>query len=224
MAKQKIPAIESKAIEIIQQYPDGIRHSELLDAIIKALPNANINSVSGTIPQLPNRFPDKVIKPDWGLYLPFREDPTDQKAEESYTEPALSAETPQEDHYYKPFADFLVLDLEECQQAYPLGRNYLGSKWNTPDVIGTNKKKAGMRIAFSTEIISVEIKINLSSSEAIYGFGQAVAYKLFSNKCYLVLPKESFRQEQKRLIALCMAEGIVLVQRELDKRHFKLSE
>ncbi|MCS6876495.1 MAG: hypothetical protein NZ851_04105 [Aquificaceae bacterium] len=88
-----------------------------------------------------------------------------------------------------------------------LGNNKFGDKWGTPDVIGVYKLSAIARLQPPPEIVSAEIKVD--TSQLITAFGQACAYKLFSHKVYLVVPKQS--KDEGRLESLCYRFGIGLV-------------
>ena len=114
-----------------------------------------------------------------------------------------------EDQFYKPFAEWLVGELEECTKAIPLGGNLFGSKWGTPDVIGVREPRKSDIIKFATEIISAEVKLDVY--DLITAFGQACAYRLFSHKSYLVVPKASDQADLARLDALCRIFGIGLI-------------
>lgn len=100
-------------------------------------------------------------------------------------------------------------DLNEVVTAEPLGGSGLGSKWGTPDVVGIYKHLPHQKIRFELEIVTAEIKIDPQSS--VTAFGQAAAYRLFSTKSYVVMPKTITPAEQARLEALCMLFGIGLV-------------
>ncbi|MFY0541512.1 hypothetical protein [Nannocystis pusilla] len=77
-----------------------------------------------------------------------------------------------------------------------------------PDVIGVYKALPSDRIN-PHEIISAEIKIDPQAS--VVAFGQAVAYRLFSTKSYIVMPDTISKEDQGRLEALCMLFGVGLV-------------
>jgi len=125
--------------------------------------------------------------------------------------------TPREEEFYEPFASYLKNDLGECTEAIPLGGNYLGKKWGTPDVIGVYKPETRNVIKFPAELISAEIKIN--PSDPITAFGQAVAYRLFSSKVYLVEPNSMIREDQARIEALCILFGIGLILLDLNPQN-----
>jgi hypothetical protein len=90
-----------------------------------------------------------------------------------------------------------------------LGGNRFKDKWGTPDVIGKKESKRSDIIQAPVEIVSAEIKTE--TNQLITAFGQACAYKLFSHKCYLVIPKQSSQDEVARLDSLCQLFGIGLV-------------
>lgn len=74
------------------------------------------------------------------------------------------------------------------------------SKWATPDVIGVYKPLAKNHIKFDIEIVSAEIKID---QQAVIALGQAVAYRLFSAKTYIAMPKTITEEDKERLESLC---------------------
>ena len=82
-------------------------------------------------------------------------------------------------------------------------------KWGTPDVIGKRESKRSDIIQAPVEIVSAEIKPEVS--QLVTAFGQACAYCLFSHKSYLVVPKQAPQDEIARLDSLCQVFGIGLV-------------
>ena len=64
-------------------------------------------------------------------------------------------------------------------------------------------------IQAATEIVSGEIK--LDSAGLITAFGQACAYKIFSHRSYIVVPRNASEEDIARLDALCMIFGLGLV-------------
>lgn len=114
-----------------------------------------------------------------------------------------------EEDFYQPFADYLKNELEECTKAIKLGGNKFKDKWGTPDVIGINESMPSDIIEFETEVVSAEIKTN--TSDLITAFGQACAYKTFSHKVYIVIPKNSIEEDKSRIEALCLIFGIGLI-------------
>ncbi len=104
--------------------------------------------------------------------------------------------------------------MGECSAASSLGGAYLGKKWGTPDVIGIYKPSTRDVIKFQPEILSAEIKIN--PSEPVTAFGQAIAYRLFSSKVYLVEPSTMTPEDLDRIEALCILFGVGLILFDLD--------
>lgn len=60
--------INAKALELLEQHPEGIRWSELLSKIKAADPTFHPKTVNGCVWKLVERFPDKVYKPSRGLF------------------------------------------------------------------------------------------------------------------------------------------------------------
>jgi hypothetical protein len=115
----------------------------------------------------------------------------------------------QEEHFYEPFAEWLVNELEECTKAIPLGGSRFKDKWGTPDVIGVRAPRPSDIVKPPTEIVSAELKIDRAG--LIIAFGQACAYKLFSHRSYIVVPSESQEEDIARLDVLCRTLGVGLI-------------
>jgi hypothetical protein len=175
----------------------------------------NKNTISGATWDLDVTYPDMVYKPDRGVFrlLKYKEDIPTQPDQQTITTTTTTTtnrrKTIREEAFYKPFAEWLVNELEECTKAIELGGNIFRDKWGTPDVVGVRESKRSDIIQFSTEIISAEIKTD--SNGLITAFGQACAYKIFSHKSYIVVPKDSQIEDITRLDTLCRQFGIGLI-------------
>jgi len=198
--------ITSKAIQALKQNPNGMRYSELVRTLQQEFPSIPVNTIHGTIWDLDVRLPNEIYKPARGLFrhTSFKESQLDEEKQV-----VTAAERIDESAFYEPFANWLVNDLEECTKAIPLGGNKLKDKWGTPDVIGILKPRDSDIIKYSTEIVAAEIKTD--SGNLITAFGQACAYKSFCHKSYIVVPKDSAKEDIDRLDALCSIFGIGLI-------------
>jgi hypothetical protein len=201
--------IISKAIEILKNNPDGVRYSELVRKIKQEFSDIPVNTIYGVIWNLDSQIPDKIYKPVRGLFrhIDFREKEGIEMTKTIKSKGFIKKW--REEDFYQPFADWLENEAEECTKAIPLGKNKFKDKWGTPDVIGIYESRASDIIKLPTEVISAEIKID--TKDLITAFGQACAYKLFSNKSYIVVPKDSPQKEIGKLEALCKIFGIGLV-------------
>ena len=201
--------IKTKALELLDNHPEGLRFSDLHKAIRDSDPTFNANTVSGSIWDLEVTYPKEVYKPSKGIFqlLKYRA----QETENDTTSPAADTTNSKtsEKNFYLPFANWLINDIEDVTHAISLGGNKFGGKWGTPDVIGKNESKRSDIIQGPIEIVSAEIKTE--TAQLVTAFGQACAYKLFSHKVYLVVPKKSPSEEISRLDALCQIFGIGLV-------------
>ncbi len=199
--------ITSKAIEILKNNPDGIRYSELVRKMQQEFPDIPVNTIHGTIWDLDLRVPKKIYKASRGLFrhTTFQE----VEISEVGREVPKEIERVKEEDFYKPFADWLVNEVEECTKAIPLGGNKFKDKWGTPDVIGKREPRRSDIIEAPTEIVAAEIKID--TKDLITAFGQACSYKLFSHKSYMVIPKNSSQGDIAKIDALCLIFGIGLI-------------
>jgi len=206
MASPITKRIKDKAIELLDQFPSGLRYSELHAKIRASDPGFNTNTVNGSIWNLDALFPDKVYKPSKGLFRLLKYKPAEDLVPEVV--PVAAAKLKEED-FYEPFADWLTNEIQDVTLAIPLGGNKFKDKWGTPDVVG--KWESGRRdiIKGPTQIVSAEIKTD--ALQLITAFGQACAYKIFSNKVYLVVPGKSSGEDLDRLDSLCQIFGIGLV-------------
>jgi len=199
--------IKDKALELLEQFPKGLRYSELHTKISSFDINFNSNTINGSIWNLDAIFPDKVYKPAKGLFRRLKYKPADEDSNGPV--PAVILAKVTEEAFYEPFADWLTNEVEDVTLAIALGRNKFRDKWGTPDVVGKRESKRSDIIQGITEIVSAEIKTD--TLELITAFGQACAYKIFSNKVYLVVPQKSSEEDLGRLDSLCQIFGIGLV-------------
>ena len=207
----KTVEIRKIALELLADKPDGLRYQELRRAIQTVNPTFNFNTISGAMWDLEASFPKEVYKPDRGIFrlLKFKEEVLSQPDQMVVTKKTTETTSASEEDFYQSFADYLVRELGECTDAIALGGNIFKDKWGTPDVIGVRKPKRGDVIQFSEEIISAEIKTD--SNGLITAFGQACAYKIFSHKSYIVVPKQSQPEDITRLDTLGRQLGIGLI-------------
>jgi hypothetical protein len=203
--------IRKIALEVLENSPQGVRYSDLSRKILER-GSFNKNTINGATWDLDATFPDKVYKPDRGVFrlLKFKEDVATQPDQLSITLQKTSKKKAiKEEDFYQPFADWLVNELEECTKAIGLGGNIFRDKWGTPDVVGVRESKRSDIIQFPTEIIVGEIKTDTNG--LITAFGQACAYRIFSHKSYIVVPNNSQIEDITRLDTLCRQFGIGLI-------------
>ena len=200
--------IRNKALQLLEKTPNGLRFTDLRDSIENEL-KEKTNTINGSIWDLDATFPDLVYKPERGLFRHTKFRSNEITARETLATPK-GANKIREFDFYKPFANWLEQEgLEDCTKAITLGGNKFGDKWGTPDVIGINKSRESDIIKHQHEIISAEIKTD--NTQLITAFGQACAYRLFSNKIYIVIPKSAPDADIVRIDTLCRMYGIGLV-------------
>lgn len=204
----KTEKIRSKAIEILESNPNGVRFSDLVRTIKGYLPDISVNTIHGTIWNLETREPKYVYKPARGLFRHIKFKGVESETEEQVVRIPIKQQI-REEEFYQPFANWLVNELEECTKAIPLGGNKFKDKWGTPDVIGIREPRKSDIVKLPTEIVSAEIKID--TGNLITAFGQACSYKIFSHKTYIVIPDNSLKDDISRLDSLCLIFGIGLV-------------
>jgi hypothetical protein len=200
--------IADKAVELLSQAPAGLRHSILIERLKGELSGVPVNTIRGSVVGLVEYRPQDVYKPAKGLFQHVRY--REQVPENAVPGESLASASPaKEEDFYAGFAEYLTEDLEECTKCIPLGGCTFQDKWGTPDVIGILKARESDIVKFPTEIITAEIK--LDTRNLITAFGQACSYRLFSHRCYLVIPRDSPTEDLARLESLCIALGLGLV-------------
>ena len=196
------------ALEILKVNPKGIGYAELCNRLGEKLPSVNPANFRLHVYRLPETHED-VYKPEHGKYRlrkSARKEEEEEQRESNGSTPEAKKQQRLEVKLYPLVADFLR-GMDECTGAIPLGGNCFGGKNNTPDVIGVMQPNIGKILDFPIEFISVEVKYSLA--DAITGFGQACAYRLFSHKSYLVVPGGS--EDMGRVESLCNLFGIGLI-------------
>jgi len=199
----------NRSLEILEDNPDGIRYSQLAKLLIKSLFEISPATIHSALCKLETSVPNSVYKPTKGLFRLTKFQEKDAPVvEQNIILPIANVRIKEED-FYAPFAEWIVNELEECTKAIPLGRNKFKDKWGTPDVIGIKKAKNSDIIKFSTEVVSVEIKTD--TYNLITAFGQTCSYKLFSHKTYIVIPKNSSKEDIDRIDSLSLIFNIGLI-------------
>ena len=216
MSKLTGQQIKALARSIVKSNPGGIRYSELVRQIKEGHSETPINTIHGSVWNLDATYPNDITKPSRGLYqsADVAEIAGAEDVSESVVEITSAGKKVSEADFYGPFAEWLKNDLDEVTTVAPLGGSGLKAKWGTPDVVGAYKPLASNLIKFPLEIVSAEIKIDKTAP--VIAFGQAVAYRLFSAKCYIAMPSTLTQEDQSRLEALCMLFGVGLVLFDLD--------
>jgi hypothetical protein len=207
MAKLSVQSIRELALQIVAQHPGGIRYSELIKEISAVHVETPLNTIHGSVWDLATRFAERVVKPSRGLFKPA-------SSEKGVEEPSTPPPKFKEEQFYEAFAAYLKDDLDEVTTVAAFGGNAIKGKWGTPDVVGVYKPLASNLIKFPVEIVSAELKIDPQAP--VVAFGQAVAYRLFSAKCYIVMPTTISAEDLSRLEALCMLFGVGLVVFDVD--------
>ena len=207
--------IRNKAVELLKKNPDGYRYADLHRELEKVFSDFPINTIQGSTWNLDTVRSDSVYKPSRGLFkYKFGEDKIDELEilKQQKTEKILHLK---EEDFYISFAEWIKNDLGECTEAIALGGKSFGKKWGTPDVLGVYKASKRDVIQFQPEIISAEMKLDYR--DPITAFGQAISYRLFSSKVYLVEPTTISPEDLDRIEALCILFGVGLILFDLDK-------
>ena len=190
------------AREILNEHPDGLRYTDLREAIKNRDKTLNRNTIGGAISVVSSRGNYKGIEQiSRGFYRSSQSKITLDEDDNN--------RTIKEESFYKPFSDWLVEELQEADKAVELGGRKFNDKWATPDVIGKRQSKLSDIVQMPVEIVSAEIKAD--KNQLITAFGQACAYALFSHKIYLVIPESASEEERSKLDFLCQVFGIGLI-------------
>jgi hypothetical protein len=224
MAKLTVQQIRHRLREVLEASPKGVRWMQMHSLVGSEHPETPENTIHGTIQRLVSADPD-ILKVARGTYVlrKYQEAAASETSEgtdaESVEIPVKTAAgetvTITETNLYEPFAEWLRDELEEVNEALTLGGNILRGKWGTPDVIGVLKPRAYDPIKFETQFVSAEIKID--PFQPIVAFGQAIAYRLFSHKSYIVMPDSISEDDLNRLEALSILYGLGFVTFALHK-------
>ena len=224
MATLNRKQIHDEVRVILDQHPGGLRWAEVLRLIAAAHPETPSNSVRGAT-HLLFQGADDIVKIARGTYQLARY--AEAEAADAVAQDDAAAATPvaidtgdrsagsvSEQDFYASFAEWLE-ENDEVTVAGALGGSSLGGKWGTPDVIGVLKPRAQDMFKFEPQIVTAEIKA--TPGQPVVAFGQAVAYRLFSHKSYIVVPRSTTRDDMNRLTSLCSIHGVGLVVFTLDR-------
>src|SRR5580658_8227771 len=102
--------IKDKALELLEQFPEGLRYSELHAKISESDPNFKSNTINGNIWNLDAIFPSAIYKPKKGLFRLLKYKPADAESVEVAPVILPAAKLSEED-FYEPFADWLTNEI-----------------------------------------------------------------------------------------------------------------
>lgn len=208
MAKLTTKQITALGREFVLRHPEGVKFAEIVRYIMAQHPESAKNTVGTQVAEhLVAAYPSEITKPSRGLYVAVS-GAAPPGGTPAPPPPGAPARFKEED-FYAPFANYLRDDLDEATAAEPIGGAALRDKWGTPDVVGVYRALRSDPIQFAPEIIAAEIKID--PFQSIVAFGQAIAYRLFATKAYIVMPTTLAAADQSRLESLCLLHGIGLV-------------
>ncbi len=123
--------IRLAAVELLQQRPEGLTYTELVQAMRQLHPDRNLKSLSNDVVNLDRHFPSKVYKPAKGVYRHNRfKDSAEAQAAEPKPPVVGRAARIAEEKFYPLFAAWLTNDLEEVTVAIPLGGNAFRDRWD----------------------------------------------------------------------------------------------
>lgn len=200
--------IRDKAYEYIQGSVNGIRYSELVKRIQNDYPAFKEGTIAVQVTDLPNStdYGPLIERANRGLYK-LRD--VGVKRKQSATKFTRTAKR-DEEKFYGAFARFVREDLQECTVAVEYGNNRLRDdrKWFNPDIVGYYH--AGLTGTYNRapDIVTGELKTKTEYKDAIEGFAQAAAYRLFSHKSYLALPRDMRGDDINVIESLCIQFGL----------------
>jgi hypothetical protein len=225
--------IQERAMQVLEGHPQGIRWMEILRAVEANAPGNPPRATAFSVHTLLTTRTTEIVKVARGTYRLAKfvdADNATATAQETATETTpvkaetAGSETLTERDFYGSFAEWLI-ENDEVTIAAPLGGSSLGGKWGTPDVIGVLRPRAQDIFKFEPQIVTAEIKA--VSTQPVVAFGQAVAYRLFSHKSYVVVPRLTTSglttsglttsDDMSRLTSLCSLHGVGLVIFTLNK-------
>jgi len=222
--------IQALAIQVLEEHSQGIRWTDLLRAVESRAPETPHNSIHGGLHNLLTKHTSEIVKIARGTYqlakfvnaenesearVAIVAEPAESQA--GITAPAATRQATTaltEQDFYGSFAEWLE-ENDEATIASALGGAGLGGKWGTPDVIGVLKPRAQDIFKFEPQIVTAEIKA--VPNQPVVAFGQAIAYRLFSHKSYIVVPRTTSTDDLSRLKSLCSIHGVGLVTFDLNR-------
>jgi hypothetical protein len=209
-----VQLLDDKIIEIVKANSNGIRNRDVINILIKEFPTANTNTINTRVSDVHNNHPDKIEKLARGVLTPVYSEIAEGACAEGSAE-SQAATGFKESDFYMPFAEWLVGEADEATIAVPLGGAPIKTKWSNPDVVGSYKSRPTDIYQFPVQLLVAEIKID--SSQSVTAFGQAMAYRLFAHRVYIVMPSTIPKGDQSRLESLCLQHDIGLVIFDLNQ-------
>jgi len=211
--------IIKKALEILSmpESKSGLRFATLVKRVSSET-GVNLNTCNGNLYNLPNELSDKVSRPSRGLFILKENEKFLKDAVEELPEQKLDLKL-NEEYIYEPAKNYL-LGNGECTHAVTVGGNSFRDKWGTPDIVGVIRADSDAVYKPILEIIAVEVKNE--GYKPVEALGQAMAYKLFAHRTWLVLPDDEVEIERIQGIAITANIGLVSFTRKGNDFEFTI--
>jgi hypothetical protein len=200
----KLEEIRKKAIEILgrDEYKEGMRFANLIRKIAEETGD-NINTINGSTYNMPNEMPKDIVRPQRGLFI-LKKNLKNMETKENETSDKYSDKFKEED-VYEPAKEYM-LGHGECTHAIVVGGAMFAKKWGTPDLMGAIRVSSDAIYQPPIEIMAIEVKG--SKYSPVEALGQAMAYKLFAHRTWLILPETD---DIDRIEGIAMSANIGLI-------------
>lgn len=201
----KKETIRKKAFEILSrpEFKNGMRFTALVKKVASEA-GENENTCQGSLYNLPKEFPDKILRPSRGLFILKENLNFLNEGEQNFEKKA--DDKLNENDIYQPAKDYL-LGKEECTHAVIVGGKHIfGKKWGTPDILGAIRASSDVVYKPPLEIVAIEVKDD--DYDPVEALGQAMAYKLFAHRTWLILPENN---DLDRIEGIAISANIGLI-------------
>ena len=149
--------------------------------------------------------------------------PRDQKDDEipaETTEQESSPDQLRESHLYSPTVT-AALGQDICTTATVIGASLTKWEYGTPDVVGVLRPPLHVRpLNLPSEVVAIEVKHGTKLHSLVTGLAQAIRYKRFAHRAYLVVQPQGKGEIPSWLEDQCRYSGIGLCELDANEATF----
>ena len=215
----RVKELRKEALGIVERTPGGIGHLELIDRLLERKPRRRRDEVRQVVARLDQDFDRRIFRLPGGTILSLDEFKADYARDASQS-PIHNL--PDEATVY-PLCLQFVLDqrlVDRCEITADFKPTVAG---NGPDLLGIQFDHETAEHHAQKELVAFEVKTTSNAGAVRGAMWQALSYKVFAHRAYVIMPTPKLSKQVEVLESRCYHHGIGLIYLDLKTDPFALT-
>lgn len=207
----RVKDLRKEALGIVERTPGGIGHLELIDRLLERQPRRRRDEVQQVVARLDEDFDRRIFRLPGGTIVSLDEFRADYARD---TSPSPIQEMPDEATVYPACRQFLLDQrlVDRCEITADFKPIVAG---NGPDLLGIQFDHEMAEHHAQRELIAFEVKVTSNAGAVRGALWQALSYKVFAHRAYVIMPRPKLSKQTEVLESRCYHHGIGLIYLDL---------